>query len=518
MKLKIPLYALFFAFIAVSCNESIIDTEPLTQEQPHPPPLKSSSIGTNYYVAKTGSNSNPGTLLKPFLTIQKGLDIAKAGDTVFAKVGTYPEYVKFQASGITGHPIVLKNYGRDLVTVDGQSARVYCIYTNKKSNIVVDGINARNATSYNILISEGSNIMIKNLKSVLPLNPVTSPFCILLQSTAVWSKNIILQNCNTYGGYKGIYVNEKNNGVTVKGGEISYSKTTGLSVGCTSDTVVAPHNVVIDGVYSHHNSRSGLSSRIAVNVTFRNCHASYNAATGIQVEAMTYNSIVEDNLCEYNSRSSEYETGIWIFNSTGSIVRRNILRGNQTGLRIGQVVNFIAYNNLIMSNNHHPVGHLTTRNTSGVDFSESSGRFYNNVLYGNSAPDSKMGSIYVHPEGISNISIKNNIVMNDGSSKDMYFDASAGSTIISDFNLIYNENRIVNIQLSRTNYTWAAYKKVTKQDANSINTDPKFIDEKNNNFKLKSASPAIITGTEIGLTNDFIENPFIRFLDQQMQH
>ncbi|MEQ1706632.1 MAG: choice-of-anchor Q domain-containing protein, partial [Rickettsiales bacterium] len=43
----------------------------------------------NYYVATNGSDSNPGTEAAPFKTVQKGADVAKAGDTVFVMPGTY---------------------------------------------------------------------------------------------------------------------------------------------------------------------------------------------------------------------------------------------------------------------------------------------------------------------------------------------------------------------------------------------------------------------------------------------
>jgi uncharacterized protein (TIGR03382 family) len=44
---------------------------------------------TDYYVATTGSDSNAGTMAAPFATLQKGVNVAVAGDTVFIRAGTY---------------------------------------------------------------------------------------------------------------------------------------------------------------------------------------------------------------------------------------------------------------------------------------------------------------------------------------------------------------------------------------------------------------------------------------------
>lgn len=44
---------------------------------------------SDYYVSPTGSDSNPGTVAQPFLTIQKGIDQTIAGDHVKVLPGTY---------------------------------------------------------------------------------------------------------------------------------------------------------------------------------------------------------------------------------------------------------------------------------------------------------------------------------------------------------------------------------------------------------------------------------------------
>jgi hypothetical protein len=49
----------------------------------------SSVYATTYYVSPTGSNSAAGTMAQPFATLQKGNDVAAAGDTVYIRGGTY---------------------------------------------------------------------------------------------------------------------------------------------------------------------------------------------------------------------------------------------------------------------------------------------------------------------------------------------------------------------------------------------------------------------------------------------
>ncbi len=72
-----------------------------------------------YYIAKTGDDNNTGTISSPWLTIQKGVDITGAGDTVFVREGTYNERVLFSHSGIATNTIVITNFLNDIVVIDG---------------------------------------------------------------------------------------------------------------------------------------------------------------------------------------------------------------------------------------------------------------------------------------------------------------------------------------------------------------------------------------------------------------
>ena len=52
--------------------------------------LTTSQTGAaTYYVATTGNDANPGTITQPFASMQKGVNVAVAGDTVYLRGGTY---------------------------------------------------------------------------------------------------------------------------------------------------------------------------------------------------------------------------------------------------------------------------------------------------------------------------------------------------------------------------------------------------------------------------------------------
>lgn len=77
------------------------------------------AVAATYYVAKSGNDSNPGTLASPFLTIQHAASLMVAGDTCYIRQGTYREEVVPANSGASGAPITFTNYPNELVVVSG---------------------------------------------------------------------------------------------------------------------------------------------------------------------------------------------------------------------------------------------------------------------------------------------------------------------------------------------------------------------------------------------------------------
>jgi hypothetical protein len=72
-----------------------------------------------YYVAKNGSDKNPGTSDSPWLTIQHAAETIVAGDKVLIRKGTYHEHVYTVHNGNAKDYIVFSAYPGETPIIDG---------------------------------------------------------------------------------------------------------------------------------------------------------------------------------------------------------------------------------------------------------------------------------------------------------------------------------------------------------------------------------------------------------------
>jgi hypothetical protein len=73
----------------------------------------------NYYVAKNGSDFNPGTADKPFLTISKAAYVAKPGDVITVHEGVYREWVNPKFGGTSSQRIIYQAAEGENVVITG---------------------------------------------------------------------------------------------------------------------------------------------------------------------------------------------------------------------------------------------------------------------------------------------------------------------------------------------------------------------------------------------------------------
>lgn len=102
--------------------------------------ISSPLLADEFIVAPDGDDANPGTLQKPFRTIQKTANIMKPGDICYIRSGVYRETVKVRTSGKAGRPIRFAAYSDDTVTLSGTEL-IKADWSVYKGNIYKASIN-----------------------------------------------------------------------------------------------------------------------------------------------------------------------------------------------------------------------------------------------------------------------------------------------------------------------------------------------------------------------------------------
>ncbi|MFC2036980.1 nitrous oxide reductase family maturation protein NosD [Chloroflexota bacterium] len=95
--------------------------------------------GAIYYVAENGSDSDPGTLAKPWRTLAHANHNLRPGDTVYVRAGTYDEVIEPRNSGTLGKAITYAGYWNEKVIIAGEGDADKLVFLRDKSHIVVDG-------------------------------------------------------------------------------------------------------------------------------------------------------------------------------------------------------------------------------------------------------------------------------------------------------------------------------------------------------------------------------------------
>lgn len=107
--------------------------------------IVNNAASTNFYVAKTGNDSNAGTEASPWLTIGKANSTLTSGQQVFIKAGSYNQAISPSANGGVTTPIAYNNYASDAVVITGNFAG---INLTGKTYITVNGLTFTNVAQF----------------------------------------------------------------------------------------------------------------------------------------------------------------------------------------------------------------------------------------------------------------------------------------------------------------------------------------------------------------------------------
>jgi hypothetical protein len=86
------------------------------------PPLLNSSTGRTFYVSRAGRDTNSGTRIRPWRTIQKALNTLRPGQRALVGSGTYTENLWMHRAGTAAAPITVAAYPGATVVLHAASA------------------------------------------------------------------------------------------------------------------------------------------------------------------------------------------------------------------------------------------------------------------------------------------------------------------------------------------------------------------------------------------------------------
>ena len=325
------------------------------------------AAGNTYYVAKNGSDTNPGSSSQPWLTIGKAAKTMVSGDTVYVKAGTYNERVVPSNSGTSSAWITYKANPGDTVVISGSgisTGSTALLYINGKSYLEFDGFQILHSDYVGVQIWGASKYI--NLKNLTVNDTQRSGINTSYDGSASqYITNILISGCNV-----------SNTNYSGQWEAISFNKTSNFEIA----------NSVVHDTQGQSSSigfrKEGIDLKVGSTNGSVHGNTVYNARQGIYIDSdgtvsnvSVYNNLVHN--IDYFGIYFESESGNGVL--SGASVYNNIVYSCPRGIVCGGGV---SSTNISIVNN-------TTYQNSGneLSFTASAGTYKscivrNNIFYG----------------------------------------------------------------------------------------------------------------------------------------
>jgi hypothetical protein len=460
--------------------------------------LESRCLFATYFVATTGSNSNPGTLAAPFLTIQHALNAAaNPGDTVEVRAGTYHEMLTLPHSGsAAGGFITLEPYPGEHVLLSGTGAASDDVGFG---NVMVQIINQSYVKVSGFEIADDSGVSIGD--DAFGVRVQGSGSNVIISDNVI--HNITGEVTSSAGGdnngYAGTgiqvygsslttpYSNVTINGNTIYDCDPGDNETESLTVNGNVTGFAITNNLV------HDNNNIGIDMIGGEGDVFGEPDGTQNLP------------VARNGICEHNrvydihaNYGGGFAAGIYVDGGQNITVADNASTKNDLGLEVGAENKGYRATGIIVQNN------IIAGNTQGGlllgGYQETAGRvenctFTNNTVYNNDTLNTGSGQLLI--QYASNNIITNNI-FDAGSAQWMIgSDGGGNESNTLNFNIYFGSSATtVEYDWNAASYEgFVAYQAGTGEDQNSIFANPKFQNVKLTDFKLEHMSPALRSGS-----------------------
>lgn len=426
--------------------------------------------GPAYFVAPAGNDSGPGTLDKPWRTVQKAAASAQAGGTVYIHAGIYHEKVHINVSGSASAGfITFRPFGSEAVVIDGTniSGRNLLLLENR-SYIKISGLELRN-----------------NLKCDF--------------AAAVWIRgrgdHLEIRGCRIH--------------------EIRGRDAMGIAV--YGDNRTAPIKRLVIAENEIFNCDPAWSEAVALNGNVEDFEVRDNLVHDVNnigivciggertcpdpAMDMARLGMVAGNTV-YRARSSYedgYAAGIYIDGGSNIVLERNRVFSCDLGIEVGcenkgrVAMGNVARDNLIYGNDKAGLVF------GGYDYPRTGVvkkcRFLNNTVFHNDTL--KVGNGELMVQYSIGCEVRNNAIVALPGNYLMSSTAPADGKNYFNTNLWFSSSGAASIRIDwngKLFRRFGDYQQESSQDGYSLFADPLFLDSTKNDVRLQTGSPAIDSG------------------------
>lgn len=393
-----------------------------------------------YYVSPSGKDTNPGTAAAPLKTLQQGVSLLSAGDTLNAEPGTYTAgfTMGWDAGGKFG---LRSGKAASPITIQADPAA-------SAGSVIITGpatLDSSGTLAAHVIYTDTAN---------------GQGQCdyIVIQGFTI--------NCGSKVSQDGIHIGQSS-GVQILNCTVTNAGRFGINTSHTTDCVIQGNSV--SGSKGSDTSGHGIYvANNAVRPVVRNNTLFNNGSEGLHM----------------NGDKSQGGGGM----ISAAVVSGNVIYGNAAnGINCDGLTNSTVTNNLIYGNGRHGIVTYHADSTSGSTGNTLSG----NTIY---QPNSSGAAIQL-VTGSTGTKISNNILIGGTyGAINISNDSKAG--LSSDYNAVVD--RFQNDD-SGTRYTLAQWRLAFGQDAHSFAATNTQLFVSATDFHLKAGSLASGTGTPSGV-------------------